>query len=298
MVVVVLTNCPPKLRGDLSMWLFEINTGVYVGNISARVRDLLWERICSNVKHGQASMVFSTSGEQKLDFRVYNTSWSVVDFDGIKLMRRPNSKQSIAKEALIDRSLDYGFSAVSRFEKNKHFQLSSHKKIRDDENYIVIDIETTGLSHLSDNIIEIAAIKVKDGNPIEEFQSLIKCEFCIPEQVTQLTGITNEDLEKDGRGVREVLIDFIQFISDQPLVCHNMSFDINFIQATCKKNNIKIPKNKCIDTLVLAKRKLKFLTNYRLETIAEVLEIPSENHHRALRDCYITYNVYNKLKEK
>ena len=89
MVVVVLTDCPPKLRGDLSKWLFEINTGVYVGNISARVRELLWERICDNVQHGQATMVYSAQGEQKLEFCVHNTSWKIVDFDGIKLMRRP-----------------------------------------------------------------------------------------------------------------------------------------------------------------------------------------------------------------
>ena len=92
MVVIVLNDCPPKLRGDLSKWLFEINTGVYVGNISARVRDLLWERICNNVKHGQATMVYPAQGEQKLEFCVHNTNWKVVDFDGIKLMQRPLGK--------------------------------------------------------------------------------------------------------------------------------------------------------------------------------------------------------------
>ena len=51
MVVVVLTDCPPKLRGDLSKWFFEINTGVYVGNVSARVRERIWKRICENIKH-------------------------------------------------------------------------------------------------------------------------------------------------------------------------------------------------------------------------------------------------------
>ena len=57
MVVVSLTNCPPKLRGDLSKWLLEINTGVYVGQVSARVREALWKRICENVGSGQAAMV-------------------------------------------------------------------------------------------------------------------------------------------------------------------------------------------------------------------------------------------------
>lgn len=70
-----MTNCPPKLRGDLSKWLCEINTGVYVGNVSSRVRDALWERVCQNLKNGQATMVLTTAGEQRMDFRTHNTTW-------------------------------------------------------------------------------------------------------------------------------------------------------------------------------------------------------------------------------
>ena len=89
MIIVVLTDCPPKLRGDLSKWLFEINTGVYVGNVSARVREALWIRICETVQQGQATMVYPAPGEQKMEFRVHNTTWEMVDYDGVKLMRRP-----------------------------------------------------------------------------------------------------------------------------------------------------------------------------------------------------------------
>lgn len=74
MIIVVLTDCPPKLRGDLSKWLFEINTGVYVGNVSARVREALWIRICETVQQGQATMVYPAPGEQKMEFRVHNTT--------------------------------------------------------------------------------------------------------------------------------------------------------------------------------------------------------------------------------
>lgn len=78
MTVVVLTDCPPKLRGDLTKWLLEINTGVYVGNLSARVREELWTRICENLKTGRATMVFRASNEQKMDFRVHNMLRSYV----------------------------------------------------------------------------------------------------------------------------------------------------------------------------------------------------------------------------
>ena len=56
-----MTNCPPSLRGDLSKWLCEINTGVYVGNVSSRVRDAIWDRVCENLKNGQATLVFNTN---------------------------------------------------------------------------------------------------------------------------------------------------------------------------------------------------------------------------------------------
>lgn len=89
MIVIMLSDCPPKVRGDISKWLCEINTGVFVGNVSSRVREEVWQRICENIKSGQATMVFSAPGEQKMDFRVHNTTWEPVDLDGIKLMRRP-----------------------------------------------------------------------------------------------------------------------------------------------------------------------------------------------------------------
>ena len=67
MIVLTMTNCPPKLRGDLSKWLLEINTGVYVGNVNARVRELIWKRVCENIKNGQATLVFPANNEQHMD---------------------------------------------------------------------------------------------------------------------------------------------------------------------------------------------------------------------------------------
>ena len=73
MVVITLTDCPPALRGDLTKWLFEINVGVYVGQVSARVRDELWKRIIDNVKVGRVTMVYQTNNEQRIGFRVHNS---------------------------------------------------------------------------------------------------------------------------------------------------------------------------------------------------------------------------------
>jgi CRISPR-associated protein Cas2 len=297
MVVVVLTDCPVKLRGDLSKWLFEINTGVYVGNLSARVRELLWKRICENVKHGQATMVYSAQGEQKLKFCVHNTSWKIVDFDGIKLMQRPLPNQKPSDENLETSLCDEGFSKASKYEKNRRIQIARQKVVQKQDDYVVLDIETTGLSHLSDEIIEVGALRVSGGEPIEEYHSLVQCKNKIPEAVKNLTGITDDDLMREGHELHSVLQELNKFLADSILVCHNAAFDLKFIQAACKKENIPVPRNKCVDTLILAKRKLKDIRDYKLGTIAEKLSVDANGAHRALRDCYITYGIYSKLKE-
>lgn len=88
MTIIVLTAVPPGLRGHLTRWLLEISPGVYVGFISARVRELLWERVVDFVAEGRALMVHSTRGEQRLQFEVHGHDWTPVDYDGITLMRR------------------------------------------------------------------------------------------------------------------------------------------------------------------------------------------------------------------
>jgi len=97
-IVVVLSVTPEKLRGELTRWLLEISTGVYVGHLSARVRDRLWDRIIDDVGKGRALMVWSTRNEQRMQFRVHNHAWIIEDFDGLSLMRRqtPESRE-IAK---------------------------------------------------------------------------------------------------------------------------------------------------------------------------------------------------------
>lgn len=88
MTVVILTAVPPGLRGHLTRWLLELSPGVFVGHVSARVRELMWERIVEFVDDGRALMVHSVQGEQRLAFQVHGHDWTPVDYDGITLMRR------------------------------------------------------------------------------------------------------------------------------------------------------------------------------------------------------------------
>lgn len=111
MVVVVLSACPEGLRGDLSKWLLEISAGVFVGFVSARVRELLWERIIALAKDGRAIMVHSTRGEQRLAFRVHRNQWLPVDMDGVTMILRPAPK----KEKVADPDVRPGWSNASKY---------------------------------------------------------------------------------------------------------------------------------------------------------------------------------------
>lgn len=87
MVVLTLSSCPPKLKGDITKWLFEVSPGVYAGNLSQRVREKLWDRICSLADNGKATMIYTTQTEQKFSFRTYGSDWTITDFDGVTLMK-------------------------------------------------------------------------------------------------------------------------------------------------------------------------------------------------------------------
>lgn len=108
MVVLVLTACPEGLRGHLTRWLLEVSSGVYVGHVSARVREQMWLRVLDMVKDGKALMVYSVRGEQRLAFKVHRHHWEPADFDGLLLMRRP-------ADGRLASDLRAGWSKASRY---------------------------------------------------------------------------------------------------------------------------------------------------------------------------------------
>lgn len=112
MTVIVVAACPVGLRGHLTRWLLEISAGVFVGRVSARVRDLLWERTVDMVKTGRAIMVFAANNEQGLDFKVHRHEWVPIDVEGVTLMLRPNEAGATASGSAGERSL--GWSSASR----------------------------------------------------------------------------------------------------------------------------------------------------------------------------------------
>lgn len=116
MIVIVLTSAPPKLRGHLTRWLLEISAGVYVGKVSARVRDLLWVQVLENLEEGKAVMVYSSNTEQGLEFKTYGQTWQPIDYDGLELILRP-AKQSSENDSARrpSRGRRTGWSNASRY---------------------------------------------------------------------------------------------------------------------------------------------------------------------------------------
>lgn len=114
MVVLVLSACPPGLRGYLTRWLLEISAGVFVGNVSTRVRELMWARTKEVTRTGRAIMVFSARNEQRLSFLVHGHHWEPVDLDGITLMLRPSRERTDIPIASTDTRLATGWSKAAR----------------------------------------------------------------------------------------------------------------------------------------------------------------------------------------
>ncbi len=295
MVVISLTDCPPKLRGDLTRWLLEINTGVYCGQMSARVREELWERICDNIKDGRATMVYSAPGEQHLDFKIHNTDWKPVDYDGIKLIMHPLSTE-------LDKGNGEEENAkfISQAEKAQIAKCGQKKRqvYAENHNYCIMDLETTGLSVDSDKIIEIAALKVREGQIINRYCSLIKGCDTIPKSIIDLTGITLDLINSSGKELEIVLDEFLNFVGDDLIIGYHVNFDVSFLQKALEISRKQKLKNKQLDVLTLARKKLDDVANYKLSTVAGVLGVAESVKHRALQDCLIVYEVYNKLNKK
>lgn len=156
--------------------------------------------------------------------------------------------------------------------------------------YTIVDIETTGLDPYFEEIIEIAAIRIRNNKVTETFQSFIKPEDEIDEFITELTGITN-DMVKDAPEIESVLPRFLDFLADDVIVGHNIHFDVNFIYDFSMKILDSPVSNDVVDTLRLSRRLFTHLGNHRLNTLAEHFDLASPNH-RALADCLTAFELY------
>ena len=162
---------------------------------------------------------------------------------------------------------------------------------------VVFDIETTGLSVQNCRMTEIGAVKIKDGQVLDTFNTFVNPEQSIPEEIVKLTGIT-DDMVKDAPSERDALTAFFDFMGrrddtdgDVLLIAHNADFDTGFIRAAADRWGMSF-KNPYLDTLALARFLVPDLKNHKLDTVAAHYNLGDFNHHRACDDAAMLAEIY------
>ena len=162
-----------------------------------------------------------------------------------------------------------------------------------DQEYVAFDLETTGLSAKEDRIIEIGAVRMKNGEELERFQTFVDPCRKLDRKIMELTGISDDMLE-GAPMIEEALPKFLEFVGESLLVAHNSDFDTGFIFAECKRQNISWDCT-AADTLILSQNMLPQLSKFKLDIVAGVLELPEFNHHRAADDALTCGLIMHRL---
>ncbi|MGN0328287.1 MAG: PolC-type DNA polymerase III [Lachnospira sp.] len=164
-----------------------------------------------------------------------------------------------------------------------------------DDTFVVFDLETTGFSALVDKIIEIGAVKVKNGEIIDRFSTFVNPKVPISFRIENLTGIS-DSMVMDSPVIDEVLPEFLEFCKGCVLVAHNAEFDTSFIIHNAETLGLDVEFT-YIDTVLLSQFLIPNLHNYKLDTLTKHLNVVLENHHRAVDDAEATACIYIKLVE-
>lgn len=166
-----------------------------------------------------------------------------------------------------------------------------------DNSYIIFDLETTGLSVYQDQIIEIAALKICNGEIIDTFESLVNPHFDLPKRIIKITGI-NDLMLASAPDIQDVIFDFKEFIGDFTVIGHNIrTFDLIFVKRAYFEYEVGSFENDFIDTLTISRKLYPELSHHKLSDLVEYLDIEqSKNFHRALADCEYTYKCYEIMK--
>ena len=164
------------------------------------------------------------------------------------------------------------------------------------DEFVVFDIETTGLSHITCKITEIGAVKIKNGEIIDVYNTFVNPQCPIPTEIVELTSITDE-MVADARTIEEVLPEFLDFVGGRLLIAHNADFDISFIRTAAKEQEIPfdIPY---LDTLGLSRFLNKELKSHKLDVLAKHYKLEEFHHHRACDDAETLAKVFFKMTEQ
>jgi len=290
LTVITISNVPTSLRGDLSKWMQEIATGVYIGNFNVRVREKLWERVKQNVRNGEATLSFAYRNEIGYQFETYNSQKVVINYEGIPFVLIPRNPNDVKKND--------GFSTAAQIRKmRKYTSVQGETQLEKDKlnrPYVIIDIETDGLDISHNKIIEIAAIKVI-GSKLYEFNQLINHNMKLPIKISKLTGITDQLLMSEGKPVRDVIVSFLNFINSFDLVGYNIEFDMSFINKELIRQKLPVLNNRSYDLREYVRKEKMHLDNYKLETVLLSFGINERVPHRALLDARLIHQLSTKV---
>lgn len=159
--------------------------------------------------------------------------------------------------------------------------------------YVCVDLETTGLSAKECKIIEIGAVKVRSGEVVEEFSTFVNPRMKISSRITEITGITN-DMVEGAPYDKEAMESFMNFCKDDVLLGHNIRFDYSFLKVCAVNNRMEFDKP-CMDTLKIARAALPELPSKSLTVLTKHFNLLHESAHRALSDAMATSLLYQKL---
>ena len=171
--------------------------------------------------------------------------------------------------------------------------IHGHQDIDFSDEIVCFDIETTGLKVTQEAITEIGAVRLRNGEIVETFQTFVDPERRLTPEIIGLTGIT-DDMLRGAPKLKDALTAFLAFTGNAPLAAHNAEFDISFIRAGCRKCSIPFEPT-YIDTLILAQNLLPGLGKYKLDIVAEHLQLPQFNHHRASDDAVPVAQMLTKF---
>ncbi|MDD4077531.1 MAG: PolC-type DNA polymerase III, partial [Bacilli bacterium] len=189
----------------------------------------------------------------------------------------------------------FGLEGVMVDENKFRIALTDHDINLDDTVYVVYDLETTGLSSNYNEIIEIAAVKIYNGEIIDEFSTYVKPKRSIPLEITEITSITEDDVRM-APAIDGVIGLFKNFIEGAILVAHNAIFDNSYLYKNLRDYNLFIDEYPSIDTLQLAKvRYGSKLKTFNLKSVAKYFDVELTQHHRAIYDAKTTAEVFMRM---
>lgn len=292
LTVITLKKAPVSLRGDLTKWMQEVDTGVYVGNFSTRIREKLWARIMEACKDGDACMCFSSNNEIGYKICLSDSNREVIDLDGIPIVRLLSKVNTKETREVREKT---GFSKAAKYRNARKYSNSKNTSYESQRRYVAIDIETDGLDIVNDNIIEIGAYKEVNGEPFT-YQTLVRIDKPLNLTIISLTGISDDDLQA-GKSLEDALSGLVDFIGDLPIIGYNVYFDLKFINRDLNKFSYKGLSNDVFDVMDFVKRDKRAILSYKLSDVLKEYGIKNMHLHRALGDAESTFLLSKKLNE-